>query len=173
MREVVPPTPRSVAKFEHAVEPPIAHHEVNTPRSWLNLVAYGVLILASAIVSVLVYWSLQRGPVLEMNTAIHVVRPPLKLSAGNDFLAVNFDYCKLIGADGTVRTSFVSDKTEIFLPAATDHSPKLCSTVQVPVSIPPQLVPDTYRIKYHVVYQINPVRSSTEDYYSEPFEVTP
>jgi hypothetical protein len=83
--------------------------------------------------------------------------------------------CKNTDAVGKVRTSFVSQSREIFLPVSDEKLPKGClNNQEVPVLIPKDLPPDTYKVTFRVTYDLNPVKKSVvNEFESRSFVVDP
>jgi hypothetical protein len=103
-----------------------------------------------------------------MNHTI-TVEPPATKDGGIEYLTVN--YCKKINISGSVRTSFVSTTTEVFQPIGAEQLPKGCQTIKVPVIIPLDLPAAKYYIHFRATYKLNPLRSVTEDFTTNTFQV--
>lgn len=136
---------------------------------WIQRIAIVLFLIMACFFGVVYYWTLTPDHVLVVNNEPMPVHPnPTKPETA---IFVHFDYCKTYAATGTVRVSFISNKTEIFQPTYQDTQPKQCLKVDAPLLLPPQVVPDVYRVHYHVVYDANPLRKITDDFYSKPFTI--
>lgn len=119
----------------------------------------------------LIYWQLSAGNVLTLNSKI-TVDPTIGASESPVILTLS--YCKNIKASGTVRTSFVSSTAEIFQPVSNDSQPVGChEDLKLPVLLPPASLvpPGKYKIKFHTTYYINPLKTVTQDLYTEEFTI--
>lgn len=139
-------------------------------RNLIPKLAYVVLVAAFVMVGAVIYWSSQSTDILDINAPITVV-PPIASSETPVVLSLN--YCKKIGATGSVRVSFVSQTAEIFQPVGSDSQPKGCHDLKAPILLPPATLvpPGRYKIKFHAVYKINPLKSVTKDFYTEEFTI--
>lgn len=138
----------------------------------INKVIIAGLLIASIGLGLLLMWSLQGNKVLEIHNAPFPIRTIREHPTADGVVILNVDYCKLQDAQGRVRTSYVSNSREIFLPLADERIPKGCHQGEYPVLIPINTPPDTYRIKFRIVYDVNPLkREVIEEFESAPFEV--
>lgn len=141
-------------------------------RRILPYTAYIVITLSILIALVFGYWVSQDEDVLEIKNQPTPVRTIREHPTANGVIILLVDYCKRTSAVGEVTTSFVSPATEIFLPTYVDKQDPVCQKTEVPVLIPPQVVPGTYHIHYRVEYKINPIKQSVIEFDSQPFEIT-
>jgi len=150
-----------------------APHESKTVNifKWM---AFGCLAVLLLCVSIFLYWLYQPTDVLEIHNAPFPTRSIRPNAEPDGVIILTVDYCKKINAKGTLRMSFVSNSREIFLPIADEKQPPGCHNTQLPILLPKDIVPDTYRIKFHVIYNVNPIRNNVPiDFESKPFEVVP
>jgi hypothetical protein len=85
---------------------------------------------------------------------------------------LKYDYCKNADITGRLRTSFVNDKSELFLPAVEERSPKTCANgTEVPYLVPPQVVAGTYKLHFTATYQLNPLKKVVIEWDSQSFEI--
>lgn len=138
-----------------------------------KVVFLALAIIASSI-GVFAYWAVQANEPLEITNSPFPVRIIRQDSAPDGVLILTVDYCKTSDLSGRIRTSFVSSSRETFLPISEEHLPKGCNrNVEVPVIIPKDLAPDTYRIKFRTTYNINPIKSSVvREFESRPFTIS-
>jgi hypothetical protein len=135
----------------------------------LKIFIYSALGIISIGVAIFVYWNLQPNDVLTIRGPI-TVKPVV--AKGEGAVTLHFNFCKNMDVEGKVQQSFVSNKTELLSPGILDRGPKACYKDQaVTILIPPQTLPDRYRIKYTVTYQVNPITTTVETFESEPFDV--
>lgn len=146
----------------------------NTTRR-INLIIIGALIVIALGLGVILSWGLAGEDVLELRKdpiPSRIIKDESSNSNGIVFL--DLDYCKKIAVEGSLRTSFVSQTRETFLPLAQERSSKGCSNTELPVLIPKDLPPDTYKIRVRATYNINPLKQGIiEEFQSQPFKVDP
>lgn len=136
----------------------------NTARAIYLLLA--VIVAGGAL---LAFWEFQPSEVFKVSSQISV-KPPQTMAGG--IVQLSLDYCKLQGVEGQIRTSYVSSSKEVFQPLSSEKGDVGChDNVSLPVIIPKDLSPDTYYIKFRVTYQINPLKSVTEEFRTEEFQI--
>lgn len=140
-------------------------------KRYITYAVYIALLVIMAAIGTLLYWSFQSTDVLNIKNAPFPVRTVREHPTADGVVILHIDYCKNIKATGRVRTSFVAQSREIFLPVATDTQPPQCLDTEVPVLIPSDLPPGKYRIKFRTEYRINPIKTAIEDFDSVEFEV--
>lgn len=134
-------------------------------------ILYSIVGIFAITVGLVSYWEYQSTDVLDIKNPI-TVEPPIA-SSGNP-IVLTLNYCKNYSASGSVRISFVGDAIEIFQPMATDSQPKGCyKDIKAPILLPPATVvpAGTYRIKFNVNYQINPIKTVHKVFYTEKFTI--
>lgn len=142
-----------------------------------NIIAYAALVFVSLMIGVCAYWALSETDVLEIKNSPVPVRTIREHPEADGVVILKVDYCKKIRATGKVRTSFVGESREVFLPVAEDKQPPQCNAgqlqpIEVPVLIPKDLSPGNYHIHFRITYDINPVRNGVvEEFDSQQFEV--
>lgn len=141
----------------------------------LKLIVIIIGVMLAAIIAgtaLILTWALQPDNVLTIKNSpfpTKVIRPT---PTTNGVAILNVDYCKNLDVNGTVRISFVSPSREVFLPLSKERSDTGCKNIDVPVIIPKDLAPDTYRIKFHSIYNVNPLKQGVFlDYTSKEFTV--
>ncbi len=147
---------------------PVASHPTKTNKL-LNWLAIGALAVIAIAIGIIMKWSFQDTHVLDIRNnpfPARTVADPTGQTGGIVFLRV--DYCKNQAIDGTVRVSYISKSREVFLPVAKEQGPKGCENTELPVVIPLNLLKDDYKIKFHVTYDVNPLKQNvTEDFESQ------
>lgn len=151
---------------------PIEAHPTKTTKI-INFAIVGALLAIALSLFVILKWSVADTEVLKIKNnpfPARVVNDPTGKTGGIVFLKI--DYCKDQNLKGSVRTSYVSKSREVFLPVAKEQIPVGCGNQELPVIIPLGLLKDTYKIKFHVVYDINPLKQNiVMDFESQPFDV--
>lgn len=146
-------------------------HVPSTVKTANKVLAVGLLI-ATLGLGLILYWSLQNTKVLDIHNAPFPARTIREHPTPDGVVILSVDYCKTRNIDGEVRESFVSSSREVFVPVAPEKGPKGCQKTEVPVIIPVNLPPDTYKIKFHVTYNLNPLKKNvTQDFESTQFTV--
>lgn len=137
-------------------------------------VVYSALAVIAAVIVIFAYWTIQPSDPLQITNSPFPVRTVHQASSSDNILILTVDYCKKDDATGTVRTSFVSNSREVFLPLGKEQMSTGCKhNVEVPVLIPKDLPADTYKIKFRTSYDINPLkRGIVQDFESRPFTVS-
>lgn len=133
--------------------------------------AYIAMGLLAVAVGIFLYWTYQPDDVLEVRNAPVPIRTIREHPAADGVVILKVDYCKKVSATGRVRISFVSKSREVFLPVGEDKQPPVCMLTEYPVLIPHEILGDTYKIKFRITYQINPIKTHIEEFESKEFEV--
>lgn len=143
-----------------------------TKTKWISRVGYVVLVAALVGIGTIAYWLNQPDKVLEIKNQpipIRTIRPE---AHPDGVVILKYSYCKNYDVEGRIRTSFVNDKVEIFLPAATDRTEKICrDDIEVPYVVPPQLTPGKYKMHFRATYKINPLKEAVIEWDSQEFDV--
>ncbi len=136
-------------------------------------ISYGIILVAAAMAILFGYWLSQPEDVLVIKNSPTPVRTIREHPMANGVVILKVDYCKMSSAKGEVRPSFVSSSTEILLPKYEDKQDANCQVAEVPVLVPPQVVPGKYHIHYRILYDINPIKNNVEvEFDSKEFEIT-
>lgn len=162
-----------VANQPHDIDViPVDVHPTKTTK-FFNLFSIAALAIVAIAIGIILRWSLADTTVLEIKNSpfpARVVSDPSGATGGIVFLKV--DYCKRLDVKGDLRISYVSKSREVFLPITQETGPKTCMNTEVPVVVPKDLARDEYRIKFHVSYDINPLKQNIDqDFESQPFIV--
>lgn len=136
-----------------------------------NYIIYVALIILALAVSVFLYWSFQPSDVIDIHRVPIPVRTIREHPTADGVVILDLDYCKKVSATGRVRVSFVNSSREIFLPAGVDKQPPLCAHQEFPVLIPHDIPAGRYKVRFRSQYQINPIKSTVEEFDSLEFEV--
>lgn len=137
-----------------------------------NYVVVGALILTALSLGILFKWATASEEVLQIKNAPFPVRTIREHTTPNGVVIMNVNFCKTSDVKGTVRTSFISSSREIFLPVRPEPGPKQCLETEVPVVIPKDIPADTYKIKFRVTYDLNPLKKNViNEFESKEFVV--
>lgn len=129
--------------------------KVNRRGAWVAGIA---LVITALLVIRLLTWSLAREDILVVNNSPFPTRT--FTSQSDNFVILETDYCKTASINGNTRMSFVSSTREIFLPVVPERLEAGCNKTTVPIPIPKDLPPDTYKIVFRVTYDINPIKEN-------------
>lgn len=137
-----------------------------------SFLGVGVLVAAVIAIAVVIFWVNQPSDVLEIRNQPVPVRTIRSAAHPEGVVILKYSYCKNYNTEGRVRTSFVSQSSEIFLPVATDRTDKTClDNIEVPVLVPPQIVSGKYKLHFRATYQINPLKQAIIEWDSQEFEI--
>ncbi len=162
-----PARPVSIDRIPAVVHP-------SKSSKWLNRFILLALLIIAIGLGVIFRWSFEDTNVLVVKNSPFPVRTIRAHLQDNGVVILNADYCKNLDITGKLRMSFVSTSREVFLPLADERGPKGCNKVDIPVIIPKDLIPDTYKVKFHVIYDINPLKQNiASDFESKEFTVYP
>lgn len=155
------------------LEPVVEPERPTKTARWFNRVIVAALVVIALGVGIFLKWSLESNSVLVVNNSpfpARVVSDPSGDTGGIVFLTA--DYCKNSDLEGSIRMSYVSKSNEFFLPITPEKLSMGCKVTDVPVVIPKDLPKDTYKIKFRVTYDINPLKNNVMiDFESRQFEV--
>lgn len=155
--------------------PPIHNHEPDHPTRGSKLInkAIGIaLVLTVAAIAVMFYWATADTKPLDIHNAPFPTRTIREHPTAGGVVILNVDYCKNTSTEGDLRMSFVSTSREIFLPVAKEKGSKGCTKTEFPVLLPKEIPADTYRIKFRVTYDLNPLKQNVvQEFESQPFTV--
>lgn len=146
----------------HAQEPK------NKIANWIAFISLGIVAIA---IGIFLYWSTQGSKILEVKEIpipIRTIKDPSKDSL---IVILNVNYCKYRDIDGNLRMSFISDTREVFLPLVRERGDQGCKQSELPVVIPKDLAPDTYKVKFRVVYEVNPIKTVVNEFVTKEFTV--
>jgi hypothetical protein len=151
-------------------EPP---HQSNTTKR-INKVVVVALVATALAILLMLKWAVASEQVLTVNKQPFPTRTIREHPTAGGVVFLTADFCKNEDVKGELRTSFVSETREVFLPISREMSEKGCRTVELPVLIPKDIEPDTYRIKMRITYDINPLKQNVvQEFYSYPVIIDP
>lgn len=150
------------------IEPP---HQSKTNK-FISWVVVGALVVIGISIAIFLKWSFASDNVLVVNNSPFPVRSVRPHAESNGVIILNVDYCKNVNIKGQVRTSFVSSSREVFLPVSDENQATGCHQTEVPILIPKDLPPDTYKIKFRATYDLNPLKKNVvSEFESQQFRV--
>lgn len=152
------------------MEEPQIHKAKKASRKMFYTVWLALAVIAAA-ATLFLSWSFESESILQIKNAPFPVRFLNNQDGG--VVVLTTEYCKFKPTPGTVRVSFVSKSREVFLPIAPEKSPKGCETKELPILLPKDLPEDRYKVKFHAVYDLNPLKQNIPvDFESVEFDVT-
>lgn len=148
-------------------------HVTKTAR-WINKTAVIALVVIAIGIGVFLNWSFTSEQPLVINNNPFPTRAIPPDAGPNDVLVLEIDYCKNTEKQGEVRTSFVSESREIFLPVVSEQYDEGCFFQDIPILIPEELPVGTYHIHFEATYDLNPIKKNvTIMFQSQKFTVGP
>lgn len=148
--------------------------EQSTRSKVINWIVGGALAIIAASLLVFFSWAWESENVLQVNNEPFPVRTIRTHPEPGGVVFLNIDLCKHTDTEGTLRTSFVSQTREVFLPLQAEGMEYGCSIREIPVAIPSDIEPDTYRVKFRVQYNLNPLKQRViDEFKSSEFVVAP
>lgn len=135
----------------------------------LKWLGYTSLFIIAVGIGLVLYWLNAPEDVLHLNKPI-VVQPPT--TSAESTVYMDFDYCKTQAVSGTFSRRIFSDRQEVLNQTGVpENTPSGCVHVQQPLLLPRTIEAGTYRVKYVINYQLNPLKSVSQTLISEPFTV--
>jgi hypothetical protein len=142
----------------------------------LSAVAYGALIAVAISLAVVAFWLFYPYKTVEVSQPYEITLPAadetgLHIVEQGGILSYRFTFEKFTDVPPTVRRYFIDGL--VFDAGTVEPVPvEMGSGLRVSeVPIPKTLPPGDYFIEAEVVYQVNPIRSITHIFLTEPFTV--
>ena len=143
-----------------------------TTRVINKFVVLALVVIAIGI-GVFLKWSLEATPPLVVKNSPFPTRSVPPAPSANDVVILDIDYCKNTEKQADVRTSYVSETREIFMPITREQYDKGCFRQDIPIIIPKDLPADTYRLKFVATYNLNPLKQNVQvTFESQEFTIT-
>lgn len=136
-----------------------------------NILVYVVLLFLAMVLALFLFWTFSNTDVLKVNNDPVPVSKISPTPVADGQVVFRIDFCKSVGAQGTVRPSFVNPARELFLPTYEDKLDKGCGIYDVPVIIPRDIPAGKYHVHYRITYHVNPIKTVVEEFNSQDFEV--
>lgn len=151
-----------------------AAHEQSTRNKLANWFIFGALIVIALSLGVILKWGLQSENILTVKNSPFPVRTIRQHAEQGGVVILSVDLCKNTNDVGRVRTSFISSSREVLLPVSEERLGKGCLAQEIPVVVPKDLPADTYKIKFTVTYDINPLKKGiVNSFESREFPIDP
>lgn len=152
------------------VPPTLPPEPVTKITKYINRFMLVALVILGITVALLLKWSFADEDILVVKNSPFPTSTIA--SPEGQVIVMEADYCKNSDIKGTLRMSFVSKSREVFLPVQKEQGPKVCQKTKVPILIPKDLPTDTYKVKFRVSYNLNPLKQNViSEFESKPFEV--
>lgn len=148
-------------------------HPTKSTKYANRLVAASLIVIAIGL-GVFLKWSFQPENVLVVKNSPFPTRSVRTNAEPNGVIILTVDFCKNTDKKGEVRTSFVSQSREVFLPLSHENLDKGCAKEELPILIPKDLPADNYKLKFIVRYNLNPLKEVVPvTFESQTFHVNP
>lgn len=155
------------------IENPEVEKQSRTSKNINKIISFALIVIAIGI-GIMIYWGVQSDKVITLNKDPFPTRTIREHPTAGGVVFLTTDYCKSTSAVGELRTSFVSETREVFLPLSREATKKGCHNNELVILIPKDIEPDTYKIKLRLSYDINPLkRGVTQIFYSYPVIIDP
>ena len=153
----------------------IPEPEVAPVRSKIvNYLVAGALAVVAVALGILFYWASANEKIITVNNEPFPVRTIREHPTAGGVVFIKVDMCKATDIDGELRMSFIDPAREVFLPLSTEQFEKGCFVREIPVLIPSDLPAGTYKVKFHIQYNLNPLKQGVfDEFESKEFIVGP
>jgi ABC-type phosphate transport system permease subunit len=133
-------------------------------------VAWLALAITGALSSIIIYWSLIPfgTDVIELKTPIV---PEQQTIMAGQIQYFTYTFCKNWPAESGTVSRYLNNSVILYLPTIVTNVPVGCATYTLPVEIPNFAPSGTYTYNTEVSYRVNPIKTSTYYFQSEPFNV--
>lgn len=133
--------------------------------AWTSLVGIGISIV------ILLYWLYSvPAQVISVSKSPIPVTTPTAQPGG--YVILRYGYCKHVKSTGRVVIGLVGQTSQLNLPTGYESSKRGCyNDLQVPLPVPPLATPGKYHFHFRATYQVNPLKSVTQDYDTQSFMV--
>lgn len=140
----------------------------------INYIVAGALAVVSVALGILLYWASASDKIITVNNEPFPVRTIREHPTAGGVVFIKVDLCKATDVEGDLRTSFISTAREVFLPLSREQLEKGCFVREIPVLIPNDLPAGTYKVKFSIKYNLNPLKQGVfDEFESKEFEVGP
>lgn len=140
----------------------------------LNKLIVAALVIIAVSLGTIFYWASATESPLVLNKEPFPTRTIREHPTAGGVVFLTADFCKSTEKVGELRVSYESETREVFLPLSREESTKGCHNYEIPVVIPNDIPPDTYRVKLRLTYSLNPLKQEvTQIFYSYPVIIDP
>lgn len=163
-------TPPRPADIDRIPEPEV----VSVRSKIINYIVAGALAVVAVALGIFFYWASANEKVITVNNEPFPVRTIREHPTAGGVVFIKVDLCKATDVEGDLRTSFISTAREVFLPLSRERLEKGCFVREIPVLIPNDLPAGTYKVKFSIKYNLNPLKQGVfDEFESKEFEVGP
>lgn len=117
-----------------------------------------------------IYWTLAPYDILTGDEMLTIYNKAGIVESGG-YLEYGRNWCKNTDRDAVVSREFV-DGVRYVTPSVQPHYPKGCTRTVVLIQVP-NIPPGTYRLHTSAVYQVNPLRWKTYEFWTPQFQIIP
>lgn len=140
----------------------------------INYIVAGALAVVAVALGIFFYWASAGEKIITVNNEPFPVRTIREHPTAGGVVFIKVDLCKATDIEGELRTSFISTAREVFLPVSSERLEKGCFVREIPVLIPNDLPAGTYKVKFSIKYNLNPLKQGVVDEFeSRGFRVGP
>lgn len=133
----------------------------------VNWALFAILAAAFAALATVAYWELAPfAPITADGTPLTIYTPVVR---PGETLTYGRHWCKNTDLDGIVSREFV-DGVRYVTPVVQPHYPRGCQDTMIAIGVP-RIPPGVYRLHTSVVYQLNPLRQQTYEFWSTSFSI--
>jgi hypothetical protein len=126
------------------------------------------MFFSSCIYIVFLFWWVYPYKTIELNKPYRIINEVIK---AGDILYYEVDYCKFTEASGRIDRQFI-DGLIYTMPGVIATLPCGCHKFIQGITVPENLPPATYHLRVYSSYEVNPIRTITNQFDSETFIIT-
>lgn len=152
------------------IPPVVQEKKVNQSRFW-GMFSFITIGFSFVVIGMFIFWSVYPYDVLQVKNVPLPVHPVQVRATEYVFLVT--DFCKTTSHRGNVTMYLVLETKEVVLPSFSDISKARCEIVDFPVRIPKELEKGRAYVRFVIEYRVNPIRTETEIFSSQSFEILP
>ena len=140
----------------------------------INYLVAGALAVVAVALGIFFYWASASEKVITVNNEPFPVRTIREHPTAGGVVFIKVDLCKATDIEGELRTSFISTAREVFLPLSRERLEEGCFVREIPVLIPNDLPGGTYKVKFRIQYNLNPLKQGVfDEFESKEFRIGP
>ena len=137
---------------------------------WFHKIAWLVVVGTALILLGLSYWLYWPYKVVEVKNSPYPILNANKQVEVGTLLKHQVEYCKYVDLQSTTTRQFVNNL--IFtMPDTVQNNELGCHTIVANTLVPMELPPGKYYLRIIKNYKVNPIRTITETFRTEEFEV--
>lgn len=85
------------------------------------------------------------------------------------YLALDADFCKTVDVEGNLEVYLVGTTTKTQLVYPKERGQKRCIHTPAPIKLPELVNIEPRHLEFKIIYQVNPIRTVTEEFRTEQF----